>query len=131
MSKSEAASATNPYGLFTMNFAGYPYDKTTAAVTSTTALMKGTLKAVNNTTTNKVNLQFWSAMNMGTETFSDAATLERSTDGTTCGGEVQFTDHGWDETTMKQTATTKRGRFAFDATTFKRDRKSTRLNSSH
>ena len=116
----EAASATNPYGLFTMNFAGYPYDKATATITSTTPLMKGTLKTVKNATTGKVNLQFWSSMLAGTETFSDAATLERSTDGTTGGGEVQFTDHGWDQTNMKQTATTKRGRFAFDTTTFKR-----------
>ena len=113
----EASSSTNPYGLFTMNFAGYPYDKTTAKVTSTTPMMRGTLKAVK-ASTGKINLQFWSDQKEGVDTYSNAATLERSADGTTGGGEVQFTDHGWDQTTQKSTATTKRGRFAFDATSF-------------
>ncbi|MBI3793220.1 MAG: hypothetical protein HY280_00645 [Nitrospinae bacterium] len=106
-------TTTNPYGLFNMNFAAYPADAT-GVITSQTPVMKGILRAVNDpNNAGKVLLEYWMAETGGGQTNTQGATVSRSSDGATGGGEVTYTDYTWDNTSGQSTASPKRARFAF------------------
>lgn len=83
----EASSATNPYGIFSMNFIGNPI--TAGGVDTSTTLMKGTLSAVRDQT-GKVFLKFIENDQSAEGQGSKAATLFKLTDGTG-GGSIQQT----------------------------------------
>jgi len=90
---SEGTSTINPYGIFTMNFAGYPIIN---GVQTSTAQMKGTLMAVRSVPSDpnsKVLLQFVSNNvqndgSGGTDTSSQKVTLDRQADGSGGAGHI-------------------------------------------
>ena len=90
---SEGTSSLNPYGIFTLNYAGYPVINGTV---SSTSMMHGTLRAVravSNDPSSKVLLQFVSNDahgdgNGGVETSSERVTLDRLPDGSGGAGHV-------------------------------------------
>lgn len=96
---SEGTSSVNPYGIFTMNFAGYPVMNGTPV---STMAMHGTLKAVRANPadlTSKVLLQFVEADQKGgggggggSETSQQKVTLDRQPDGSAGAGHV-FQSH--------------------------------------
>lgn len=81
----EASSAANPYGIFTMNFIGYPV--TSGVVDTSTTMMKGTLSAERDQS-GKVFLKFVETEQRSQGQSSKAATLFKLTDGTG-GGSIQ------------------------------------------
>jgi len=90
---SEGTSTQNPYGIFTMNFAGFPI---TNGTVGTTAMFEGTLKAVRSVPTDltsKVLLQFVSNNvssdgNGGIQTSTQKVSLDRQPDGSGGAGRV-------------------------------------------
>lgn len=81
----ESSSSTNPYGLFTMYFAGYP--ATNGVQSSTTPMFKGLLKAEKDAN-GKVLLKFTDE-ETGNK-FKEKATLEKKADGTGGGTVYQY-----------------------------------------
>ena len=86
----EGVSSTNPYGLFTMNFAAYPVLNGTK---SSTAMFKGMLMSEKDATTGKVLLKF--IMDGGftnpqtgvlEQSMSEKSVLDRAADGSTGSG---------------------------------------------
>lgn len=78
MSITESSSSSNPYGLFTMNYAAYP--ATNGVQSSTTPVFKGTLKTERDAATGKVLLKLRDVEANGM--FEEAATLEKNSNGT-------------------------------------------------
>lgn len=81
----EAANATNPYGIFTMNFIAY-------AEGTTNVLFKGTLKSERDPVTGKVLLKFVDEDTDGR--FREAVALEKNADGTGGGSAYQYENFG-------------------------------------
>lgn len=81
----EAASAANPYGLFTLNFVGMP-------VGSSTPMMKGYLKSVQEGSS--VLLKFVDEGAGGTDTWTEQVVLNRSADGSTGTGTIYTSNSG-------------------------------------
>lgn len=86
----EGVSATNPYGLFTMNFAAYPVLNGTK---SSTAMFKGMLMSEKDATTGKILLKF--VMDGGftnpqtgiqEQSMTEKSVLDRAADGSTGSG---------------------------------------------
>lgn len=86
VSITEAASASNPYGLFTINFAGYPASN--GVPTSTTPRFKGILKAEKDST-GKVSLKF---IDQEGGNNGKAVTMYKNTDGSG-NGSTTMTDN--------------------------------------
>ncbi|MEK6816193.1 MAG: hypothetical protein AABY09_01145, partial [Nanoarchaeota archaeon] len=87
----EGVSSTNPYGLFTMNFAAYPIDPTTGNKSST-AMFKGMLMSEKDATTGKVLLKFvmdggfTNPLGIKEQSMSEKSVLDRAADGSTGSG---------------------------------------------
>jgi hypothetical protein len=120
---SEGTSTTNPYGIFTFNFAGYNY-KNDGTLPSTPSF-KGTLEAVRSDPTDpasKVLLKFVSSDShadgyCGLETSAQAVTLDRLPDGSAGAGKV-YTAH--DCQLASQNSGTESFQIAYDTTDFYR-----------
>jgi len=80
----EGTSATNPYGLFTINFDGYPVVN---GVPSSQSMFNGILKT--EMSNGKVLLKFFQTSSFEGNSGSEAAALDRSADGTSGGGTIQ------------------------------------------
>ncbi len=81
----EAASETNPYGIFIMNFIAY-------AEGTTNILFKGTLKSEKDPVTGKVLLKFVDEDTSGK--FREAVSLEKNSNGTGGGTAYQYENFG-------------------------------------
>jgi hypothetical protein len=90
MTISESSSSTNPYGIFTLNFAAYPASG--GVQTSNTMMFKGVLKAEKDAATGKVLLKFVNEQSDGT--FKEKASLDKRTDGTGGGTVYQYDNSG-------------------------------------
>lgn len=115
----ESSSATNPYGLFTMNFAAYP--ENSDGTLGTTEVMHGYLRTVT-LASGKVVLQFYDTRTEGTLTMEEATTLYKASDGTAGSGEAKFPDYDamYGTGTAPAAVTYKQMRFAYDTASFKR-----------
>lgn len=85
MTITEAASSSNPYGIFTMNFIAY-------AEGTTNVIFRGTLKSEKDQATGKVLLKFVDEEASGA--FKEAASLEKNADGTGGGTAYQYENFG-------------------------------------
>lgn len=115
----ESSSATNPYGLFTMNFVAYP--ENADGTLGTTEMMHGYLRTVT-LASGKVVLQFYNTRTEGTLKLEEATTLYKATDGSSGSGEAKFPDYDamYGSGGAPTSATYKQMRFAYDTTSFKR-----------
>jgi hypothetical protein len=86
----ESSSSTNPYGIFTLDFAAYPASD--GIQTSDNILFKGVLKAAKDAATGKVLLKFANEQSDGS--FKEKASLDKGTDGTGGGTVYQYENHG-------------------------------------
>lgn len=115
----ESSSATNPYGLFTMNFVAYPENKD--GTLGATETMHGYLRTVT-LASGKVVLQFYDTRTEGTLTMEEATTLYKTSDGSAGSGEAKFPDYDtmYSGGVMPTSVTYKQMRFAYDTTSFTR-----------
>lgn len=104
----ESSSDTNPYGIFSMDFIGYPVIEGQAAPTP---MFRGILRAERDEATGKVLLKFADAE--ANQMFREAATLEKNPDGT--GGGTAYQYESFDQQTREGTIN-----FAYDANLFHR-----------
>jgi hypothetical protein len=80
----EGVSASNPYGLFTLHFDGRPVID---GVPAPQSMFRGVL--MTELVDGKVMLKFFDAGNFGVESYSEAAVLDRSADGSSGGGTIR------------------------------------------
>jgi len=123
------ASATDkpPYGLFTMNFIGYPQDKTTNVVDTTKPIMKGFLSASEDTN-GKISLN-WGMKDSGNfagMSIEELAILYKNSDGTGS-GTVKFSEDGG--SFQGATSSTKKFDITFDSSEFLRTELDTTTDS--
>ncbi len=85
----EAATSTNPYGIFNLNFAGYPVDA--SGVVGTTRIMYGVLKSERDSASGKVLLKFAEADAAGNR--SQKASLEKNSSGTGGGSVYSYENY--------------------------------------
>jgi len=87
----ESVSETNPYGIFTMNFIGYPLAQNGSVDTSNGPIFKGYLKSERDSS-GKVLLKFANEGGMGNDIFIEKATLYKNPDGSGGAGSVYSSD---------------------------------------
>ncbi|MFH1021833.1 MAG: hypothetical protein V1809_00415 [Planctomycetota bacterium] len=104
-------SATNPFGLFSMTFKSHP--ETDGVVDTSVEIMRGLLRTEIDAN-GQILLKFTDAGGFQSNTWTEAATLNRSVDGTTGSGSYAKADSGpWGSESTQ-------GDFAFNPSLFKR-----------
>jgi hypothetical protein len=85
----EGVSASNPYGLFSINFEGHPV---VGGVASPQTMFKGILKTENSS--GKVLIKFFDNFSFGESSGTQAAALDRNPDGASGGGTISGQETG-------------------------------------
>ncbi|MBF0109462.1 MAG: hypothetical protein HQL76_09820 [Magnetococcales bacterium] len=113
----KGASATNPYGVFNMDFKGVAKgDDGRPTLVETT---RGSMD-VEETADNRVKVTFMDQYKHHEDTVTEKVILVRSADGKGGTGSVDFTEPQWDESAQKMTLKNQVFHFAFDENWFLR-----------